>query len=120
MLPPHVSRLRMSEKGWARPYYKHNHGEKEIILVEAQERVGWIGYGEMYNRSTSDTACSSGRGEVTQKAAHSREHHRIHDLLAQHGKGGFSRSIDDLYQVALPRDGDIADTRMPCQGPAHI
>jgi hypothetical protein len=40
--------------------------------------------------------------------------------LAQHGKGGFSRSIDDLYQVALLRDGDIADTRMPCQGPAYI
>jgi hypothetical protein len=110
----------MSEKGWDRPYYKHNHGEKEIILVEAQERVGCTGYGEMYNRSTSETACSLGRGETAQKAAHSRQHHRIHDLLAQHGKGGFNRSIDDLYHVALPRDGDIADTRMPCQGPAHI
>jgi hypothetical protein len=89
-------------------------------LVEAQERVGCTGYGEMDNRSTSETVCSLGRGETTQKAAHSREHHRIHDLLAQHGKGGFSGSIGDLYPVALSRDGDIADTRMPCQGPAHI
>ena len=89
-------------------------------MVEAQERVGCTEYGEMYNRSTSEAACSLGRGETAQKAAHSRQHHRIHDLLAQHGKGGFSRSIDDFYQVALRRDGDVADTRMPCQGPAHI
>jgi hypothetical protein len=89
-------------------------------LVKAQERVGCTGYGETYNRSTSETACSPGRGETTQKIAHSRQHHRIHDLLAQHGKGGFSRSIDDFYQVALPCDGDIADTRMPCQGQAYI
>jgi hypothetical protein len=74
----------------------------------------------MSNQSTSETARSSGRGETTQQAAHSREHHRIHDLLAQQGQGGVSRSIDDLYQVALSRDGNIADTRMPCQGPAHI
>jgi hypothetical protein len=62
----------------------------------------------------------SGRGRTTPKAAHSRKHYRIHDLLAQHGKGGFVGSIEDLYQVALAGDGDIADTRMPCQGPAHI
>jgi hypothetical protein len=74
----------------------------------------------MSNQSTSEMACSPGRGETTQQTAHSREHHRIHDLLAQHGKGGFSGSIGDLYPVALSRDGDIADTRMPCQGPAHI
>ena len=40
--------------------------------------------------------------------------------MAQHGKGGFVGSIEDLYQVALAGDGDIADTRMPCQGPAYI
>jgi len=120
VLPPHVSRLRMSEKGWDRPYYKHNHGEKEIILVEAQERIGYVGYDEMYTRSMSETAYSLGWGETTQKAAHSRQHHRIHDLLALHGKGGFRRSIDDRYQVTLPYDSDIADTRMPCQGLAHI
>jgi hypothetical protein len=110
----------MSEKGWDRPYYKHNHGEKEIILVEAPERVCCTGYGEMDDRSPSEMTCSPGRGDTTQKASHLREYHCIHDLLAQHGKGGFSGSIDDLYQVALSRDGNIADARMPCQGPAHI
>jgi hypothetical protein len=72
------------------------------------------------NGSTGETARSLGRCETAQNAAHSRQNHCVHDLLAQHGQGAFSRSVGDLYQVALPHDGDIADTRMLCQGPAHI
>jgi hypothetical protein len=90
------------------------------ILLGVPGRAGCIGCAEISHQSISAMVGSAWRGGTTQQAAHSREHHRIHDLLAQHGKGGFSGSIGDLYQVALSRDGDIADTPMPCQGPAHI
>jgi hypothetical protein len=59
-------------------------------------------------------------GETPQKVANLREHHRVHDPSTQGGYGGFSGSIGDIHHVALPLDGDIADTRMPYQGPAHV
>ena len=89
-------------------------------MVEAQEGGEYTRYGGIDKSSTSEMAGLAGRGEAPQKATHSWEHHCIHDLLAQRGKGGLSGGIDDLYQVSLLHDGDIADTRMPCQGPAHI
>jgi hypothetical protein len=60
------------------------------------------------------------RGETSQQVTHLWEYHRVHDLSAQNGYGSFSGSIGDIDQVAFPLDYDVAYTRMPCQGPAHI
>ena len=57
---------------------------------------------------------------MTQKVPYRWEHHRIHYLLAQDGNRRHSGIIGDIHAVTFPRNCDILDTRMPCQGPAHI
>ena len=60
------------------------------------------------------------QGETTQKIPYSWEHHRIHYQLAQDDNRRRRGIIGDIHYVPLPLDCDIVDTRMPCQGPAHV
>jgi hypothetical protein len=59
-------------------------------------------------------------GQTPQEATHATEHHRLDDPLTQSRQGGFGWRIEYRNLIVLLSTADIADTRKPCQGPAHI
>ena len=59
-------------------------------------------------------------GETPQYIPHAREYHRVHDSLAKIYDREVRWSIHNIHQIALSFDRDVVDTRMPCQGMAHI